>query len=105
MTVSLKIIDSKLSTIKHLKEVAVKVLNCTSESLAQEITRIQLELFLNIGVSILSIAHILFLLKYSKPRDWMRHVLVKTKNPHRQDSIMEFSKFYNHLSSWCDYLS
>lgn len=103
--------------LKNLNTLLAQVIHTPPLDVAQEITRVQLNLFLRIEVSVyvLSFQNIsyVFLLQ---PRDWLRHILIKRDttmleqdmpfrvrrdNMRRQsEHIWEFINFYNHLASW-----
>ncbi|KAJ7071009.1 ras guanine nucleotide exchange factor domain-containing protein [Mycena amicta] len=71
------------STLKDLLKVAMDLNMIDSEEIAQEITRMQAKLFLDI-----------------EPRHWLRYTFVGGKKDPLTDSIVCFNDFSNHLAVW-----
>lgn len=86
--------------LARLVKAANAVLHFDPEMIAQEITRRELELFLQIEVSTSSFFFARFLSERSKPRDWLRHTLVSGKKDPHHDKIARFNSAYNDLHEW-----
>ncbi|KAF7320321.1 Ras guanyl-nucleotide exchange factor [Mycena kentingensis (nom. inval.)] len=71
------------SVMKDLLKLAADVSMTDSEEIAQEITRLESALFLNI-----------------EPRHWLRYTFVPGKKDPATDSIARFNDFSNHLAVW-----
>nr|GAT44206.1 Ras guanyl-nucleotide exchange factor [Mycena chlorophos] len=71
------------STLKDLAKLAADVNLIDSEEIAQEITRMEAKLFLDI-----------------EPRHWLRYTFVSGKKDPATDSIARFNDFSNHLAVW-----
>ncbi|KAF7306943.1 Ras guanyl-nucleotide exchange factor [Mycena indigotica] len=71
------------STLKDLLKLASDVNALESEDIAQEITRLEAKLFLDI-----------------EPRHWLRYTFVSGKKDPATDSIARFNDFSNHLAVW-----
>ncbi|KAJ7706156.1 ras guanine nucleotide exchange factor domain-containing protein [Mycena rosella] len=69
--------------LKDLLRLAVDVNATDSEEIAQEITRMEVKLFLDI-----------------EPRHWLRYTFVSGKKDPLTDSIARFNDFSNHLADW-----
>ncbi|KAJ7103511.1 ras guanine nucleotide exchange factor domain-containing protein [Mycena belliarum] len=69
--------------LKDLLKVAADINAIDSEEIAQEITRQEAELFLDI-----------------EPRHWLRYTFVSGKKDPTTDSIARFNAFSNHLADW-----
>ncbi|KAJ6575137.1 ras guanine nucleotide exchange factor domain-containing protein [Mycena capillaripes] len=71
------------SQLKDLQKLAADVNATDSEEIAQEITRLELKLFLDI-----------------EPRHWLRYTFVSGKKDPATDSIAGFNDFSNRLADW-----
>ncbi|KAJ6604672.1 ras guanine nucleotide exchange factor domain-containing protein [Mycena vulgaris] len=71
------------SQLKDLLKLAADVNATDSEEIAQEITRLEVKLFLDI-----------------EPRHWLRYTFVSGKKDPVTDSIARFNDFSNHLAIW-----
>ncbi|KAJ7615289.1 ras guanine nucleotide exchange factor domain-containing protein [Mycena polygramma] len=71
------------SQLKDLLKLAADVNSTDSEEIAQEITRLEAQLFLDI-----------------EPRHWLRYTFVSGKKDPATDSIARFNDFSNHLANW-----
>ncbi|KAJ7487620.1 ras guanine nucleotide exchange factor domain-containing protein [Mycena galericulata] len=71
------------SQLKELLKLAADVNATDSEEIAQEITRLEVKLFLDI-----------------EPRHWLRYTFVSGKKDPATDSIARFNDFSNHLADW-----
>ncbi|KAJ7492597.1 ras guanine nucleotide exchange factor domain-containing protein [Mycena latifolia] len=69
--------------LKDLLKLAADVNAADSEDIAQEITRLEVKLFLDI-----------------EPRHWLRYTFVSGKKDPVTDSIARFNDFSNHLADW-----
>ncbi|KAJ7181680.1 ras guanine nucleotide exchange factor domain-containing protein [Mycena crocata] len=69
--------------LKELLKLAADVNATDSEEIAQEITRMEVKLFLDI-----------------EPRHWLRYTFVSGKKDPVTDSIARFNDFSNHLADW-----
>ncbi|KAJ6610889.1 ras guanine nucleotide exchange factor domain-containing protein [Mycena sp. CBHHK59/15] len=69
--------------LKELLKLAADVNATDSEEIAQEITRMEVKLFLDI-----------------EPRHWLRYTFVSGKKDPLTDSIARFNDFSNHLADW-----
>ncbi|KAJ7630961.1 ras guanine nucleotide exchange factor domain-containing protein [Roridomyces roridus] len=74
--------DERLQ-LKKLLKLAADLNAADSEEIAQEITRMEVELFLDI-----------------EPRHWLRFTFVSGKKDPAMDSIARFNQFSNHLADW-----
>ncbi|KAJ7783808.1 ras guanine nucleotide exchange factor domain-containing protein [Mycena maculata] len=71
------------SQLKELLKLAADVNSTDSGEIAQEITRMEVKLFLDI-----------------EPRHWLRYTFVSGKKDPATDSIARFNEFSNHLADW-----
>jgi hypothetical protein len=85
-------------SLKQLKEIASRINILSSAWIAEEITRMQVELFLRIEVGLSPCKRTS--LKIRQPRDWLYHVLVSLKVRGPADSVTRFSSLDNHLGQW-----
>ncbi|KAJ7293598.1 ras guanine nucleotide exchange factor domain-containing protein [Mycena rebaudengoi] len=74
---------SNRNQLKDLLKLAAEVNAIDSEEIAQEITRMEVKLFLDI-----------------EPRHWLRYTFVSGKKDPATDSIARFNDFSNHLADW-----
>jgi hypothetical protein len=88
------------SQLKELLKLSADVNAADPEEIAQEITRLEVELFLKIEVGFQNVVskptdH------NSQPRHWLRYTFVSGKKDPATDSIARFNEFSNRLADWC----
>jgi len=86
--------------IKELVKVAQEVNAIDSEEIAQEITRTEAKMFLDIEVCVRSRYHFPRFQVSFQPRHWLQYTFVSGKKEPQTDTIARFNEVSNRLADW-----
>jgi hypothetical protein len=87
--------------LNKLRSNAQTLANFDCSAIAEEITRVELKLFMDIEVSISYYNAIAMIMTtFLQPRHWLQYTLMPGRKDPESDSISRFNAISNHLADW-----